>query len=187
MWIRDAVSEPPGTEFFDIISKCWKIVKQYCCGDEVGIAWIRATEDHSILPTSLLFWVIHLWCPQENQGFWPLPLWPSTWNMHHSLEAACTMTFQMKYDWNLFKTVLLVIYITNLYWRKISTFYSVQRWNSGTKTNNFFAWEDFSGLRHPHGADHLPPSTRVHPSSVPLPSVWTSKMDGLLSYLWALC
>jgi len=29
--------------------------------------------------------------------------------------------------------LLLVIYITNLYLRKISTFYSVQRRNSGTK------------------------------------------------------
>src|SRR6218665_2406520 len=30
--------------------------------------------------------------------------------------------------------LLLVIYITNLYWRKIPKFYSVRRRNSGTKT-----------------------------------------------------
>src|SRR6218665_476621 len=38
------------------------------------------------------------------------------------------------YDCNLFKTVLLVIYITNLYRRKFSTFYSIERRNSGKKT-----------------------------------------------------
>jgi len=46
------------------------------------------------------------------------------------------------YDCNLFKTVLLIIFITNLYHRKISTFYSVQRRNSGKKYANFFAGEE---------------------------------------------
>jgi len=46
------------------------------------------------------------------------------------------------YDCNLFKTVLLLIFITNLYRRKISTFYSVQRRNSGKKDANFFAREE---------------------------------------------
>jgi len=60
------------------------------------------------------------------------------------------------YDCNLFKTVLLVIYITNLYRWKISTFYS------GKKDANFFAWDEdrmtsvdsnFNFLcGHPHGA-----------------------------------
>src|SRR6218665_2624177 len=45
-------------------------------------------------------------------------------------------------DCNLFQTVLLVIYITNLYSRKISTFYSVQRRNSCKKDTNFFAREE---------------------------------------------
>jgi len=38
--------------------------------------------------------------------------------------------------------LLLIIYITNLYRRKISTIYSVQRRNSGKKDANFFAWKE---------------------------------------------
>jgi len=75
------------------------------------------------------------------------------------------------YECNLFKPVLLVIYITNLYRRKFSTFYSVERRNSGKKDTNFFAWEDrmtsvdlfFNFLcGHPHGAWPLP---RPHAST----------------------
>ena len=75
------------------------------------------------------------------------------------------------HDCNLSKTVLLVIYITNLYRRKMSTFYSVQRRNSGKSDVNFFPWEDrmtsvdsnFNFLHErPHGAWLPPPFTCVH-------------------------
>jgi len=39
----------------------------------------------------------------------------------------------------LFKTVLLVIYITNLYGGKFPLFYWVQRQSSGKKNANFYA------------------------------------------------
>jgi len=45
------------------------------------------------------------------------------------------------YDCNLFKTVLLVIYITNLYHQKNPRF-SVQSRYSGKKDANLFAWEE---------------------------------------------
>src|SRR6218665_2700229 len=77
------------------------------------------------------------------------------------------------YECNLFKTVLLVIYITNLYRRKFSTFYSVERQNSDKKDTNFFAREEdrmtsvdsiFNFLcGRPHGAS--PPSPGTHAST----------------------
>src|SRR6218665_2119044 len=64
------------------------------------------------------------------------------------------------------------IYITNVYRRKISSFYSVQRLNLVKKYTNFFALEEdrmtsvdynFSFLfGRPHGAGPPPPSTCVH-------------------------
>jgi len=116
----------------------------------------------------------------------------STWNTHRSLKTASRLQWSSRpkaeirlYDCNLFKTVLLVIYITNLYCWKISTFYSVQRQNSGKKDANFFAWEEdrmtsvdssFNFLCwRPHGA--WPPSPCPHASTWawhPSPSVWTS-------------
>jgi len=45
--------------------------------------------------------------------------------------------------------LILVIYITNLYHRKISTFYSVQRWNFGKKCQLLCWWrrqDDVNGL-----------------------------------------
>jgi len=38
---------------------------------------------------------------------------------------------QLKYHCNFFETILLFIYITGLYWQKISTFYFVQSWSFG--------------------------------------------------------
>ena len=81
------------------------------------------------------------------------PLWMSTCGRHEIHIALLKQLVQWPsghkaeirlYDCNLFKTVglLLVIYITNLYRRKISTFYSVQRQNSGKKDADFFAWEE---------------------------------------------
>jgi len=57
-----------------------------------------------------------------------------------------------KFDYNMiviYFKLLLVIYITNLYWRdnNISTLYSVQRRNSGTKKYYFFAWENIVSTR----------------------------------------
>jgi len=111
----------------------------------------------------------------KKSGFWPLspvhmrPHEPdptfffvdvhmrSTWNTHHSLETASRLQWPsgpnaeiQLYDCNLFKTTLLVIYITNLYHRKIFTFYSVQRRNSGFKKRQFLCMrrrqDDISGL-----------------------------------------
>src|SRR6218665_564956 len=70
------------------------------------------------------------------------PLWTSTCDRHEIHIALLKRLVQRPsgpkgeirlYVCNLFKTVLLVIYITNLYRQKISTFYSVQRQNSGKK------------------------------------------------------
>ena len=75
------------------------------------------------------------------------PLWTST-RGRHEIHTAFSLLKRLVqrpkaeirlYDCNLFNTVLLVIYITNLYRRKISTLYSVQRRNSGKKDANFFA------------------------------------------------
>ena len=95
-------------------------------------------------------------------------LWTSTcsrheWNIHPSLETASTMIFRTEirlYDCNLFKTVLLVIYITNLYGRKISIFYSAQRRNSGkkdrmTSVDSKFKWTSTWAL--------TPPLVRMRP------------------------
>ena len=98
---------------------------------------------------------IHLWRPLKNRVFGPLPvhmrshepdpptpLWTSTCGRHEIHIALLKQLVQWPsgskpeirlYDCNLFKTVLLVIYITNLYRRKFSTFYSVERRNSGKK------------------------------------------------------
>ena len=82
------------------------------------------------------------------------------------------------YDCNLFDTALLIIYITNLYRRQISTFYSAQRRNSGKKDTNFFAWEErmmsvdsnFNFLcGRPHGAGPHPPVHTRPPEPDPLP------------------
>ena len=95
----------------------------------------------------------------KKLGFWPLPLptwaghpsWTSTWGRHEIHIALLKRIVQWSsgpkaeirlYDCNLFKTVLLVIYITDLYHRKFSTFYSIERRNSGKKDTNFFAWEE---------------------------------------------
>jgi len=48
---------------------------------------------------------------------------------------------RLNYQCNFFETILLFIYITSLYWQKISTFYSIQRRHYDLKTN-FFAWEE---------------------------------------------
>ena len=76
---------------------------------------------------------------------------------------------------NLFKNVQLVIYITNSYWRKISTFYSVQRWYSSPKEANFFAWgEDWMtsvGFNFPCGCptwSRPPSSACIHLNLTPL-------------------
>jgi len=119
----------------------------------------------------------------------------STWTTHRSLETASIQwpsgpKAEIRlYDCNLFKTVLLD-YITNLYRRKFSTFYSDERRNSDKKDTNFFAWEEdrmtsvdsiFNFLCGcPHEA--CPPSTCVHLSLAPLkPSVWMSQIDGPLT------
>ena len=90
-------------------------------------------------------------------GFWPpplvhmrphdqdphTPLWTSTYGRHEIHIALLKRLVQWPsgpiteirlYDCNLFKTVLVVIYITNLYRRKVSTFYSAERRNSGKRT-----------------------------------------------------
>src|SRR6218665_3440320 len=87
-------------------------------------------------------------CPHEPD---PLPLWTSSCGRHEIHIALLKRIAQWPsgpiseirpYDCNLFKTVLLIIFITNLYHRKISTFYSVQRRNSGKKDARFFAREE---------------------------------------------
>ena len=74
----------------------------------------------------------------------PSPLWKSTCGRHKIHIAVLKQLVQWPsgpkaeirlYDCNLFKTVLLIIFITNLYRRKISIFYSVQRRNSGKNTS----------------------------------------------------
>jgi len=104
---------------------------------------------------------IHLWCPQKI-GFLtpspvhmhshePDPLWTSTCGRHEIHIALLKRLVQWPsgpkaeirtYGCNLFTTVLLIFFITNLYRRKIFTFYSGQRRNSGKKDTNFFAWEE---------------------------------------------
>src|SRR6218665_3671359 len=84
----------------------------------------------------------------KNQIFGPpsphaSPLWTSTCGRHEIHITLLKRLVQRPskpnaeirlYDCNLFKTVLLAIYITNLYCRKFSTFYSAERRNSGKKT-----------------------------------------------------
>ena len=125
-----------------------------------------------------------LLCPHASTWAGPL-LWMSTCGRHKIHIALLKRLVQLPsghkteirlYDCNLFKTVLLVIYITNLYRRKISTFYSVQRRNSGKKYTNFFAWEEYRMTSvdsnfnflcgRPHGLD---PSLRPHASTWPWP------------------
>jgi len=112
----------------------------------------------------------------------PPPLWTSTCGRHEIHVALLKQLVQLPSglkaeirlcDCNLFKTVLLIIFITNLYRRKISTFYSVQRRNSGKKYANFLAWEEYrltsvdSNFKFlcgcPHGA--WPPSPHPHAST----------------------
>ena len=78
----------------------------------------------------------------------PSPLWTSTCGWHEIHTALLKRLEQRTsgpkaeirlYDCNLFKTILLVIYITNLYRRQISTFYSVKRRNSGKNDVSCFA------------------------------------------------
>jgi len=98
---------------------------------------------YKLLKTNL-YGVIHFWRPQENQVFDPSPvhmrshepdpssLWTSTCGWHEIHFALLKQLVQwpsgpnagirLKCDCNLFKTVLLVIYITNIYRRKFSTF-----------------------------------------------------------------
>jgi len=92
-----------------------------------------------------------------------------SWNSEYN--DVLDLKQKFNYDCNLFKTVLLVIYSTNLYWRKISTFCSVQRRNSGTIYANFFAWEDRmisvgSNYLCGHGVD---PIRKRPPEPNPLP------------------
>ena len=101
----------------------------------------------------------------KNQVFNPLPL--STWtgppppcgrpravdmkNTHRSLEVASTCTLyndlpdlKLKFDYMILIYLnCTVIYITNIFCRKISTF-SVERQNSGKKDAHFFEWEEDS-------------------------------------------
>ena len=117
----------------------------------------------------------------------PLPLWTSTYGRHEIHIALLQQLVQWPsrpkaeirlYDCNFFNTVLLVIFITNLYRQKMSTFYSVQRWNSGKKDANFFAREEdrmtsvdsnFNFLcGHPHGAWPILPSPSTWAWPLPL-------------------
>ena len=144
----------------------------------------------------------HLFMTSKKSGFWPPLLSVHTrppeldplplvdvhtrliWNTHRSLETAIDAHWPSgpkaeirQHDCNLFKTVLLVIYITNLYPWKISTFYSVQRRNSGKNDANFFAWEEDRMTSVDSNFNFLcdlPPFTCVHLSLTPSPSVWTS-------------
>ena len=61
--------------------------------------------------TSLLSWQLVQWLSGPKDEIW------------------------LQYDCNLFSSILLIIYISNFYWQKMSTFYSVQRRNSGIKTS----------------------------------------------------
>jgi len=109
-------------------------------------------SDISTLQTPL--GAIHLWRPQKIRFFIlspvhirphepdPSPLWTFICGQHEIHVALLKRLEQWPsgpkaeiwlYDCNLFKTVVLVIYITNLYHLKISTFYSIQRRNSGKK------------------------------------------------------
>ena len=157
---------------------------------------------HDDVKFTIRLGAIHLWRPQKNQAFdpsplstcihmgqtRPSPLWTSTRGRHEKHTALLKRLVQWPsgpkaeirlYDCNLFKTVLLVIYTTNLYRRKISTFYSVQRRNSGKIYTNFFAWEEdrmmsvdsnfnFLCIR-PHGAWPPTPSKCDHLSLKPSP------------------
>jgi len=93
---------------------------------------------------------------------------------------------KLKCDCNLFIIVTFwnytIIYIANLYWRKMSTFIPYKDKILVPKNSNFFAWEEdritsvgcnFLCGR-PHGADPSPLSTCVHLSLTPSPFVWTS-------------
>jgi len=136
---------------------------------------------------------IHLLRPQKKSSFWP-PLTSVHMSWTPSLPCGRPHAVDMKYtplSWNgyyndfpdltlkfdsmivIYLKLLLVIYITNLHWQKISTFYSVQRRNSGKNDANFFAWEEdrmtsvnsnFNFLcERPHGAWPLYP--RPHAST----------------------
>src|SRR6218665_3281144 len=75
------------------------------------------------------------------------------------------------YDCNLFKTVLLVIYITNLYYRKISAFIPFEDEILVKKTPTYLQWTlilIFCVDVH-MGLDPLPPSTCIHLSLTPYP------------------
>ena len=113
-------------------------------------------------------------CPHVSTLAGP-PLWMSTYGRHEIHIALLKRLVQWPsgakaqirlYYCNLFKTVILVIYITNIYLRKFSTFYSAERWNSSKKDTNFFAWDEdrmtsVDSIFHflcgrPHGLDPLP-------------------------------
>src|SRR6218665_790229 len=72
----------------------------------------------------------------------PPPFWMSTCLRHDvytSLSSGPELRFDYdNYNCNLFKTVLLIIYITNLYWRKISFFIPSEN-KLWYKNINFFA------------------------------------------------
>ena len=124
----------------------------------------------------------------------PLPLWTSKCGPHEIHIALLKRLVHWPsgpiaeirlYDCNLFKTVLLVIYITNLYRRKFSLFIPPKDEILVKKTPTslhekktwWHQWTLFNfRCGRPHGAwPHLPPSTCVHLSLTPLSvSVWTS-------------
>jgi len=124
----------------------------------------------------------------------PLPLWTFTCGQLETNIALLKRIVQWPsgpraefrlYDCNLFKTVLVVIFITNLFLRKISTFISGLRRHSGWKKHaNFIAWledrmtsveSNFNFLSaRPHGAWSHSPDHMCPPEPDPLPSVWTS-------------
>ena len=146
------------------------------------------TADHTCTSADRIFLRSNIIHPPVHMSRTPSPLWTSTCGQHKMHIALSKWLVQWPsgpkaeirlYDCNIFKAVLLVIYITNLYCQKISTFYSIQRRNSGKKDVNFFAWEEHRMMSvdsnfnflcgRPHGA--WPPrlSTCVHLSLTPLP------------------
>ena len=99
----------------------------------------RAYFLSSNLSTSL--GAIHLWCPWKTEFLIPPTPLSTCVDMKHIalLKRLVQWPSGPKAeirlcDCNLFKTVLLIISITNLYRRKMLTFYSILRRNSGKKT-----------------------------------------------------
>ena len=119
---------------------------------------LRRVPDYGPLYKSIV--AIYLWRPQKIEFFlphastWarpPLPLWTSTCGRHEIHIALLKWRAQWPsglkaeirlYDCNLFKTVLLLIFITNRYRGKFPLFIPSKDEILVKTVANFFAWEE---------------------------------------------